>query len=173
MNRYLIQVGSLLIIGAMSLAACGEPEVSSPDALKVVFLPLDGAGGVDVSTEPNIYFSDDVLESSLGAGAVFLQSATRTCETNEDDVEICTCGTTWSPVEGSASLDTDNPQVAKFVPNADLTAETCYLLVFTTSVRGVTKGPLRDLGLTAERKTGLGLSPDLKAGAIQSFSTGS
>ena len=169
MNKYGSKVLALAAILSFVSAGCGEPMATAPNALKVVFLPLDGAANVSLDTSPSIYFSADVAESSL-VGAVFLQSASLTC-TEVDGVETCECGTIWTPVAGSAGLSADNPKVVVFEPLSDLSASTCYLLVLTTAVRGATSGPLNDIGLPQTNKEALGLTGTTKVGAMQLFST--
>ncbi|MBW1811003.1 MAG: Ig-like domain-containing protein [Deltaproteobacteria bacterium] len=169
MNKYGSKVLALAAILSFVSAGCGEPMTTAPNALKVVFLPLDGAANVSLDTSPSIYFSADVAESSLG-DSVFLQSSTLTC-TTVDEVETCECGTSWTSVAGSAELSVDNPKVVVFEPQTDLSTSTCYLLVITTAVRGATQGPLNDIGLPQTNKDALGLASYIKVGAMQLFST--
>jgi Big-like domain-containing protein len=169
MNKYGSKVLALLATMLFVTAGCGEPMTTAPNSLKVVFLPLDGAANVAVDTSPSIYFSADVAESSI-SGAVFLQSATLTCTTVEE-VETCVCETSWSDVAGSPALSDENAKVVVFEPLSDLSTGTCYLLVATTAVRGATLGPLNDLGLPQKNKDELGLTANIKVGAMQLFST--
>lgn len=169
MNKYGSKVLALAAILALLSAGCGEPMMTAPNALKVVFLPLDGAANVGLDTSPSIYFSADVAESSLD-GAVFLQSASLTC-TEENEVETCECGTIWTSVAGAAGLSADSPKVVVFEPLSDLSTSTCYLLVCTIAVRGDAYGPLNDIGLPQTNKDELGLTSSIKVGAMQLFST--
>jgi len=169
MNKYGSKVLALIAILSFVTAGCGEPMTTAPNSLKVVFLPLDGAANVGLETIPSIYFSSDVAAASL-EGAVFLQSAALTCTTVED-VETCLCETSWESVAGTAKVNDDNLKVVVFEPLSDLSTGTCYLLVATTAVRGATLGPLNDLGLPQDNKDELGLTGNIKVGAMQLFST--
>ena len=169
MNKYGSKVLALVAILSFVTAGCGEPMTTAPNSLKVVFLPLDGAANVGLDTSPSIYFSADVDKSSVD-GAVFLQYSTLTCTTVED-VETCLCETSWDLVAGTAKVNDDKLKVVVFEPISDLSTGTCYLLVATTAVRGATLGPLNDLGLPQKNKDELGLTGNIKVGAMQLFST--
>jgi len=167
-SKALLVVVLMLCSGCLS--GCGDPAVSSPDALKVVFYPLAGAANVASDVEPAIYFSSDVDESSVGSESVLLLYTDLTCTLEEEQL-VCECGSEWNEEDDAeVEVDTENPQVVKVLPSDGLLQNRCYVMVCTTAVRGNEQGPLSDLGLPSDEKSALGLSK-VRIGAKQSFST--
>ena len=151
----------ILWLGAMwalvGVFGCGSPEMETPEALAVVYMPLNGAFGVDPSVTPEVYFSATLNESTITGDSVKLQSASATQIGN-----LVECDTEWAAVEGNASAGSGGRSVI-FDPTALLAEESCYRLLITTALQGSNKELLRDLELPDATLTDVG--------AISSFST--
>lgn len=131
----------------MSLAliplACGNPEVQLPDRLEVVYLPLDGAIGVELDAAVQVYFSGDVDAASVTVDSVVLDQA----PTEDQDG----CGA-WGDSGFVPAVLADDPRVVRLGGDADqLSASTCYRITCTTDVQGEELGPLPDLGLAGRK----------------------
>lgn len=131
---------------AVAGAGCGSPEVSAPDSLEVVFLPLSGARDVPVDTNVKVYFNGVVEGSSVTSASVFLESATLNWDAGENKG---TCEGAWSSVAGQATVDS---VTVTLTPDADLTDTTCYRMICTTAVKGTELGPLRSLPCNPDEK---------------------
>ena len=136
----------LPILLIMAVAGCGSPEVSSPDSLEVVFLPLAGARDVSLDSSAKVYFNGDVDGSSVTAASVFLESATLNWNATENKG---TCEGAWTSITGSVAAD---GAMVTLTPDADLVDTTCYRLTCTTALRGTELGPLRALPCNPEEK---------------------
>jgi hypothetical protein len=160
MRRQVIRAGLYLIPFTAFFLTCGSPEITGPDALEVVFLPLAGAGGVTLDAEPGLYFSDDVDADSVTGKSVYLESGILVYNTVKAK---WVCLEPWESVSGQPEVNPENPRMVVFSPAALLEAETCYRLICTTEVGGTTQGPLRSARI-----------PELPGvAAMQVFSTGS
>lgn len=155
---------------ALAASSCGEPALNDPQALQVVFLPLHFARDVAPGVVPRAYFSAAVDAGSLTDQSVFMRSSPWSCS-DEQDASTCHCGEQWSVVEGQAAPAAGDPAVVEFIPTNNTAFQTCYLLVFTTAVRGTERGPLESLGLPAEILAGYGLDGSLDVGALEDFWT--
>ena len=155
---------------ALAATSCGEPTLNDPQALQVVFLPLHFARDVSPGVVPRAFFSAAVEEASLTAQSVFLRSSPWSCS-DEQDPSTCHCGENWSQVDGQAALAAEDAAVVEFIPTQDMSFKTCYLLVFTTAVRGIERGPLDSLGLPADTLAAYGLDGSLDVGALEDFWT--
>ncbi|RME21884.1 MAG: hypothetical protein D6806_13865 [Deltaproteobacteria bacterium] len=154
----------------MAAAGCGEPTIDVPEPLRVVYLPLQDARDVDPQMAVfDAYFSGAVYADSINSDSVFVKASPWQC--SETDPQDCSCTGQWSDVGGSASQDTGNPSRVVFQPDDNVDAGTCYVLVFTTAVRGQQAGPLASLGMPDERKSGLGIPLQIDVGAFESFWT--
>lgn len=137
---------ALALVACLALlpVACGNPKVQLPDPLEVVYLPLDGAIGVELDAAVQVYFSGDVDADSVTDDSVVLEEATE-----GDDLENCG---SWEKVNFVPAVVADNPRVVRLGGDADqLSTGTCYRITCTTDVQGLELGPLADLGL-ANRK---------------------
>ncbi|HOX43111.1 MAG TPA: Ig-like domain-containing protein [Myxococcota bacterium] len=138
-------LGSLALLAlAGLLGACGDPVVEAPDALEVVYLPLDGAVDVDPAVQPMVYFSGAVDGASISETSVLLASATPGAE---GCLEV-----TWTELGSGAAVDAMDPALVLINPatasqDAFLLPQTCYRLTLTTAVKGSKLGPLADLGI--------------------------
>ncbi len=131
-----------LLVVPMASSSCGNPEVSLPDALSVVFMPLDGAIDVEPDVPIEIYFSGDVAPDSVTKDTVFLESAT---------FDGTSCGQ-WQTVDFFPRVSDVDPRVVIIGSDSDeLELDTCYRITCTTGVRGVELGALVDLGLAAKK----------------------
>ncbi len=159
--------GCLLLV---AMGGCGEPAISYHDALEVIFLPLEGARGLPGDITPSIFFSAEVEESSISADTVFLQSTGWSC-IEQSGSQVCSCGNGWTRVAGTPQLEGSPSTAVEFVPSSALPAQSCFVMVCTTAVRGIENAPLRSLGLPATTKMELGLSSGVDPGALQQFWT--
>ncbi len=123
-------------------SSCGNPEVSLPDTLSVVFMPLDGAVDVEPDVSIKIYFNGDVAKASVTKDTVFLEKA---------PFDETSCGT-WELTDMEPKVDSDDPRIVIIGSqgNNALELHTCYRITCTTDVRGVELGALVDQGLAAK-----------------------
>ncbi len=137
---------ALALVASLALfpLACGNPEVQLPDPLEVVYLPLDGAIGVELDAAVQVFFSGDVDAASVTGDSVMLHQAPY--DAGED-----TCGA-WEDSGFAAAVVADNPRVVRLGSDAEqLSTGTCYRITCTTDVQGVELGPLADLGLEGRK----------------------
>ncbi|MBN2497774.1 MAG: hypothetical protein JXR96_24480 [Deltaproteobacteria bacterium] len=163
----------LFVLAALVLAGCGEPSISAPEALEVVYMPLTGA--VDVSTDviPQIIFSADVDMGSVAGSIYLLQTDLSTGEGG------LVCGTEWAEVETTWGAAEQDYILSMTDPALD--SDSCYMLICTTGLKGRDLGPLENLGLcdkpgehfqavcSALTTAGAGSPP--RVGAFAPFST--
>jgi hypothetical protein len=160
-TRNLTLAALALLALAGVFGACGDPVVEAPDALEVVYLPLDGAVDVDPAVQPMVYFSGAVDASSVGETSVLLASAT---PGTEGCLEV-----TWTELGSGAEVDSMDPALVLITPaTADqdtyLLPQTCYRLTLTTAVKGAKLGPLADLGIP--ERPGIGAEAVFQTAAV-------
>jgi hypothetical protein len=144
LNRCSLQSLLILLVAGL-MGACGNPEVFAPTKpLEVVHMPL--AGIIDADWEkalPIIYFSDAVDPTSVNTGSVMLVSS---------GFDSTACGTDWQTVTIDPQVAEEESHVVMVFPGSasnpeQLHPDTCYQLTCTTEVKGVSLGPLEDLGM--------------------------
>ena len=138
-----VHLGIVIALIFVSVS-CGEPQINPPQALHLIYLPLDGAIDVELDVEIQVYFSDAVDQTSIDQFSMKLESADV-----DDTVDPYQCDDGWSATTWQPARDDTKPQMVEFQPETPgglLNAGTCYQITCTTDVKGENTGPLQDMG---------------------------
>jgi hypothetical protein len=130
---------ALILLGQLS---CSEPVVLKSYLTLVNISPSSGAGSVSVDTQIIATFSEDLDGDTVDAQTAYLEDATSL------------------PVVASVLYDADTRSIL-VSPEAPLSEDTEYTVVFTRDIAGTESGPLGSVIMSDFRTAGGALQNEL------------